>query len=302
MPQKQVETLHALNRELLAKELDSLKQVLRKSRQKAVPDSMESADALELEQGALALIRLFQGISHKDWAELAEEHDLKDWLAMPVSQDAYPFITELQKNLEELAYRSEHDPLTGLYNKRAFQRAMENELERAKRGGTSISLAVLNIDDFRRINDGFGHDCGDEVLTQYSKLLLSGTRRYDITGRIGGEEFGILLPATGLIKTGMMLDRLLATIRSHSFMSKTKGKLPQITCSIGFICYKGHGEITAEEMVEAAESALGEAKKDGKNCVKTAPFSGMAPASRKTLVESDEKMLLFTSKRSGETT
>lgn len=299
MQPRQADPLHALNRELLAKELDSLKNALRKSREKATLDSLQVGDN---DEGALALIRLFQGISHEDWAELAEEHDLKDWLAMPVSQDAYPFITELQKNLEALAYRSEHDPLTGLYNRRAFQRALENELERAKRGGTSISLALINIDDFRHINEAYGHECGDEVLAQYSKLLLSGTRRYDVTGRIGGEEFGILLPATGLIKTGMMLDRLLATIRAHAFACKEDGSLPQITCSIGFICYKGHGELTAEEMMQAAESALSDAKNDGKNRVKTAPISGMAPASRKTLVESDEKMLLFTSKRTGETT
>jgi diguanylate cyclase (GGDEF)-like protein len=100
------------------------------------------------------------------------------------------------------------DPLTGLLNRRGFRDRFETELARARRFGAPLSLLVLDLDHFKRINDRYGHDIGDIAIRHMADLLTANTRRHDVVGRLGGEEFALLLPETSGYQAGMMAEKL----------------------------------------------------------------------------------------------
>jgi len=170
---------------------------------------------------------------------------------------------------------------------------MDHEMERAKRSGTSLSLAVLDLDDFKKINDTYGHPCGDRVLVQTARVILSQTRRYDTAARIGGEEFGIILPDTGLVKAKAVIARILDSIREADLICSVEDEAFRITCSIGLVCYKAQGREETPDMVGLADKAMYEAKHAGKNRI-VASLVPIAEPLKKTLVVSEEKTFLFT--------
>ncbi|SES99868.1 GGDEF domain-containing protein [Anaerobranca gottschalkii] len=123
-------------------------------------------------------------------------------------------IYEQQKTLEELVRT---DPLTGLANRRHFDQQLELEIERCKRKGTPLSLLVCDIDDFKCINDTYGHLLGDTVLVELGSLFITNLRKTDLPSRFGGEEFVILLPDTPLEKAMIVANKLLEEVKKLEF-------------------------------------------------------------------------------------
>lgn len=242
---------------------------------------------------AVWVFRLFQGVSHDEWQALAEKHDFNQWLTLPINGDSFPHLKQMQKTLESLAYQTDHDPLTGLANRRAFDRILDIEIERSKRARTPISLAIFDIDNFKNVNDTYGHPKGDEVLARFAKQLQSTTRRYDLAARFGGEEFALIMAGSGVVKAQRLLDRLLQEFRQIEFESPDGTETFTVTCSVGLTCYKGAVSIDNDALIKLADDALYEAKTAGKDQVKVSklPFVDNVPSD--TLVQANEKQFLF---------
>jgi diguanylate cyclase (GGDEF)-like protein len=151
------------------------------------------------------------------------------------------------------------DPLTGLYNRRYFYEAFSQEIARHERYGTPAALVLFDIDDFKQINDTLGHQAGDEVLEEVGKIVARLVRPSDTFARIGGEEFGLLMPETG------QLDALLVAERLRTAVARTRilGERP-VTLSGGVAAMPQDGT-TREELQSNADQALYWAKRNGKN-------------------------------------
>jgi diguanylate cyclase (GGDEF)-like protein len=168
-------------------------------------------------------------------------------------------VRSLQAQLSDQANR---DPLTGLYNRRFLDSAMLRELARCEREGHVLSLILLDIDHFKRINDNFGHAAGDQVLKQLALLLSQDTRASDVVCRFGGEEFLVILPHTSLAITYERAEHW-----RLSFAAQTRvheGQPIQATVSMGIASYPEHGK-TQEVLVRCADLALYQAKSGGRN-------------------------------------
>jgi diguanylate cyclase (GGDEF)-like protein len=242
---------------------------------------------------AVWVFRYLDGLSPDKWETLAEKHDLRQWLTLPVDGDSFPHLRQFQATLERLAYQTDHDPLTGLANRRAFDRVLDIEIERSKRARTPLSLAILDLDNFKHINDTYGHPKGDEVLATFARKLKASTRRYDLAARFGGEEFALVMAGSGVVKAQRMLGRLLNEFRDISFTSPDGAETFSVTCSVGLTCFKGTVSIEPPELIQLADQALYEAKSAGKDQVKVSrlPFADNVP--NDTLVHANEKQFLF---------
>ncbi|KAF2956217.1 diguanylate cyclase [Marinitoga sp. 38H-ov] len=160
---------------------------------------------------------------------------------------------------------SERDGLTNLYNKKVITEKLNDLLISFKRKKFDLSIAMLDIDDFKQINDNFGHVVGDEVLKIFSNLLNSEMRENDFVGRYGGEEFLVIMPGTNCQEAKVALERALKKVREYDW--KKIGIIKPITFSGGVCCeYKGK---SLTEFIDNADTALYLAKKLGKNRIIT---------------------------------
>jgi len=242
---------------------------------------------------AVWVFRLFQGVSSDEWENLVEKHDFKQWLTLPINGNAFPHLKQFQKTLERLAYQTDHDPLTGLANRRAFDRILDIEMERSRRAKTPISLAIFDLDNFKHVNDTYGHPKGDEVLARFAKQLQATTRRYDLAARFGGEEFALIMAGSGMVKAQRLLDRLLKEFRQIEFTAPDGETTFNVTCSVGLTCFKGIGDINDKQLIELADKALYDAKSSGKDQVKTSKLPFVDNVPNETLVQANEKQFLF---------
>ncbi|MEG3180203.1 GGDEF domain-containing protein [Sphingomonas sp. LT1P40] len=159
------------------------------------------------------------------------------------------------------------DDLTGLLNRRAFLAALDVEIARATRSGGSMAVALIDLDHFKRINDRFGHQGGDETLRKFAEIATQTMRNTDAMGRIGGEEFALLMPDTDQIQSGIAGERLREAIARRHFILPSGGIAP-VTISVGVAHFKP-GE-TAEQLLQRADEALYEAKDSGRNMTRLA--------------------------------
>ena len=169
------------------------------------------------------------------------------------------------RRLEVLAHT---DPLTAVLNRRALTERLNSELERVKRYETQVSLLLIDIDHFKRVNDSYGHLVGDDVLTDVGALLQSAVRSVDVVARYGGEEFVIALPETGLMGATVFAERIRELIEEHRF-SHAGGSELHLTASVGVACYPSPGLETVEDLLATADQALYRAKAEGRNRVRT---------------------------------
>ena len=165
---------------------------------------------------------------------------------------------EIQKLIFELYETSIRDPKTGLYNHRFFETVLTMEIEKAKRGQENFSLIMIDIDDFKKVNEKYGHIQADEILVRLAKMMSNTIRKYDILSRFGGEEFMILLPETTLKNAKLFSERLRRKIHNDKFLSKKSIKV-----SGGIAQYKKLE--TARSFKERTNKALLQAKKLGKD-------------------------------------
>ena len=160
------------------------------------------------------------------------------------------------------------DGLTSVFNRRHFQMLASTEWLRFKRYGRPLSLLSLDVDNFKQINDRFGHDAGDLILKAIADDCSSVRRGTDVVARVGGEEFALLLPETNEAAAATVAERLRRLIESHSKI--LSGKDTQISVSIG-VAGATLDMPNLEDMVKRADEALYEAKRSGRNQVVTAP-------------------------------
>jgi diguanylate cyclase (GGDEF)-like protein len=165
---------------------------------------------------------------------------------------------------EEAAFT---DHLTGLANRRRFERQLEREVERTQRYSHPFCLLILDIDQFKLVNDTYGHEAGDEVITRIARTLREGTRGIDLAARIGGEEFGVILTETTLEGAAEVAERLRLAIRAAEIPG-----VGHVTGSVGVAEYPSCAQ-TARELLACADAAMYKAKREGKNRVALAEGS-----------------------------
>jgi diguanylate cyclase (GGDEF)-like protein len=168
---------------------------------------------------------------------------------------------------EELEHTARTDPLTGLPNRRCFEDALAAEIAHAGRTGAALSLAIVDLDFFKRINDTFGHLVGDEVLRAAASTARVTVRGHDMPARIGGEEFAIMMPETNADEAEGVSDRVRAAMAGTPIRIQS-GELLSVTASVGTATLKP-GE-SATDLLARADAALYEAKTAGRNAVRLA--------------------------------
>jgi diguanylate cyclase (GGDEF)-like protein len=189
--------------------------------------------------------------------------------------DTVAYITPVLANLTNLAQaqnRAQTDALTELPNRRALDAMLKGMFAQANRTGTSLSLALVDVDHFKEVNDTFGHDCGDELLLTVATALAQSVRASDFVARLGGDEFVVALPATDLDGASHVAQKLGAAARN----ARVLGFSWEITASLGIASYPDHGS-NVEAVMRSADTALYEAKKDGRDCIRHAPVISPAP-------------------------
>lgn len=170
-------------------------------------------------------------------------------------------IAELHKETKEL---TRVDELTQVYNQREFQRRLPEDIELTRRYAHFLSLAMLDIDDFKHYNDTNGHPAGDMVLKQLSQILTGNLRRTDVPFRYGGEEFAVILPATSREGALIILEKVRKEVENFSFEYREKQPGGKVTVSIGIATYPIDTK-KAQDLVNCADKALYQAKATGKN-------------------------------------
>lgn len=169
-------------------------------------------------------------------------------------------LTARMKILEE---ESITDFKTELFNDRYIMRRLHEEFDRSTRHRLALSIIMLDLDEFKRVNDTLGHHFGDFVLLSFSRKLKSLIRKIDIPGRLGGDEFITILPNTGLDEAVRIADRIRSIVNGYKF--ERDGISTDMTVSIGINSYAGDDAITCEEFLKGVDQGLIEAKKRGKN-------------------------------------
>ncbi len=244
----------------------------------------------------LALVRILRGMTPEKWQKAGGESRFPKWFAVPMGHDNSTSLQHIQQQLDRLAFQKNHDALTGLPNRHVFEITLQRELERACRFSHPVSLCVLDLDDFKKINDTYGHPCGDLVLQEIAKTLKELLRQSDIPARIGGEEFALILPETGLVGSKRLLHRLQSNVRALCILCPDQQQSIRITCSMGLATCRGREKILPDKMYSAADKALYTAKANGKNRLESAPLLDLAPVTQETLVLQEEKHFLFSKK------
>jgi diguanylate cyclase (GGDEF)-like protein len=170
----------------------------------------------------------------------------------------------LARKLDELRDRAETDALTGLANRRTLDERLDEELDRARRHGTHLSLVLLDIDDFKQVNDRFGHQAGDEVLRAIAPVFAGTLRELDLAARFGGEEFAVVLPGT-TVAGGRSVAELIRKAFAQITVDSASGERIRVTASFGVAEYPTCPSVAA--LIAKADAALYEAKRAGKNRV-----------------------------------
>lgn len=170
------------------------------------------------------------------------------------------------RRLEQLAAT---DPLTDVLNRRALSERLLGEMERVRRYETTVSILLIDLDFFKRVNDTHGHLVGDDVLTEVAELLQRAIRAVDVVARYGGEEFVIVLPETGSVGATSFAERIRELVEAQPFAESQGAPGLRITTSIGVATFPSPGLTTVEDLLAKADQALYRAKAEGRNLVRT---------------------------------
>jgi diguanylate cyclase len=194
------------------------------------------------------------------------------WILFPLAIGAinYQLSQRLRARHEQLQRASRTDGLSQLNNREYWEDRVESEFNRTRRSGRTMSLIILDIDHFKEINDQYGHLAGDGVIHSIGQLFNDALRRYDLAGRYGGEEFGVLLPETALADAHVFAERLRSSVENMEVAPDG------ICCTASIGVAQMDGATTDYlQLIEAADQALYQAKHEGRNRVVCAPLGGV---------------------------
>jgi diguanylate cyclase (GGDEF)-like protein len=242
---------------------------------------------------ALALTRLIDRVSPPDWEQFASLHGLEQWLAIPLDDRPASAVSGFLSSLERISFQRDHDALTGLANRRLFNRRLEAELERAARTQNDLCLMILDLDNFKGVNDTYGHLRGDVVLRRLGEVLNDSVRTYDLAARIGGEEFALIFPSTSCWAGAMLGNRILESFSQEIFHADKETFSITFSAGISSLALL-EGAVSAEKLLAGADAALYAAKSRGKNQV-LLDQGGKRAQGRSGLVRPYEKQMLFSS-------
>lgn len=169
-------------------------------------------------------------------------------------------LTAVRRSEDALQQLAATDPLTGLANRRAWDDELIRQCRAAATRDEPLTVAVLDLDEFKRVNDVHGHAVGDAVLRATADGLRHAVRRGDLAARIGGDEFGLLLPGLSMEAAALVVER----IRLAAIAAVTTAGLPATTCSLGFAAEQGSAAVT-DRLYAAAAAALQTAKRAGRD-------------------------------------
>ena len=176
-------------------------------------------------------------------------------------------ILELQQSLQDALeiqrYQAQHDPLTGILNHGEILRVLEQEIIRAERQGSKLAVIMADMDHFKKVNDTFGHVAGDAVLVEVAQRMRKDIRLYDTLGRYGGEEFLLVLPGCAAEEAKQIAIRILNSIQTQPVLFHDNAIF--VTISLGLACNKVGAHTALIDIVQAADSALYQAKQNGRN-------------------------------------
>jgi diguanylate cyclase (GGDEF)-like protein len=209
---------------------------------------------------ATALLRFGVGIDQTALDTPLQVRILNEGAYLAVVGVAIAGLSQLRRTQSQLQLLATHDPLTTALNARAFASQLAQELGRNRRYGRPLALVYLDLDDFKKVNDAHGHATGDAVLRLVADAMRSAVRQADVVGRLGGDEFGVLMPETDGSVAHAVATRLAGGIRTVF-----RGT-PSVTASIGVVAVSGT-EAGSDELLRKADQAMYEAKRTGKDRV-----------------------------------
>ena len=188
-------------------------------------------------------------------------------------------IADLQESLEAIRYESLVDDLTTLANRKHFDQTLERMMSEAEQSSQSFALLLTDIDHFKKFNDTFGHQTGDQVLRLVALAVKQNIKGQDVACRYGGEEFAVLLPRTTLEAAMTVAEHIREAVFSKELVKRSTGEnLGRITISIGVATWR-HGD-TGSSLVERADTCLYDAKRGGRNLVCGEDGHGFGPDAR----------------------
>lgn len=199
-----------------------------------------------------------------DGTPVRMKSDRKDEIGL-LATTVTAMVAETENLMTKLRHQAMTDPLTGLGNRRWLGERAAEELARAERQREPVSVLVFDLDRFKGINDGHGHETGDRVLVATGEIVRTCLRPYDLAARTGGEEFCILLPRTSLDEAEAIGERLRTALAATTVPPLAKGRM---TASFG-LCAAGPGD-RLPDLLLRADFALYEAKRSGRNCIRRA--------------------------------
>ncbi len=186
-------------------------------------------------------------------------------------------VTERRRHEAELRHMADHDPLTGLLNRRAFERELERHVAYVERYGPKGAAIVLDLDHFKTVNDTLGHSAGDELIVRVAQSLRSRLRESDVLARLGGDEFAILLPEATPEEADAVAAAVIEAVRIQTVTTAT-GRTRPVTASLGLALFDAEHRMTGEEVLVNADLAMYDAKEAGRN--RLASYSSAQPEAR----------------------
>jgi diguanylate cyclase (GGDEF)-like protein len=196
-------------------------------------------------------------------------------------------IEELENENERLKSLLLTDELTGLYNKRFFYMQLEVETARTRRTGQTCTLIAMDLDNFKNVNDTFGHYTGDQLLTQFAGVLSKNVRPTDFACRFGGDEFFVIMPSSGVHESLHVSKRIQSSLQNGDFASYAAHS-KRVSVSIGLAAYEPFHAMSIVEFLQKADANLLSAKKLGKNRI----FHDMEVKMTNTAVNDAERRAL----------
>jgi len=238
--------------------------------------------SLDLEESSTAPVRL----ADRTWLLVVNDRNRPGlgWplliavvgLSLAILLGALVLVWSRSEKMQELRLQASQDPLTGLKNRRRFEEDLLNELARSRREQTTGAVMMLDLDNFKQVNDTLGHPVGDRTISEIAALLTARMRATDSVARLGGDEFAVVLPRCDLDEAEDIADGIGKAIRLHTLPGEAA---PPVTASIGIATF-GPQSQGYDAVLSAADNAMYEAKRGGRNSVRvagTAISAGSAP-------------------------